>query len=105
MRRPKIIKDENWRWLDESHPVNDYVKDLHKYIDYLEGKKDSVLSPMMCSHQSIVMVVETPELRSEHEQLIGLEKTWVECEDCKIQLPIDRITIDNRKAPFIDYDI
>jgi hypothetical protein len=39
MERPKVIKDENWKWLDELHPINDYVRKLHKYIDHLESKE------------------------------------------------------------------
>jgi hypothetical protein len=37
MERPKVIKDEKWVWLDESHPVNNYLKELNRYIDYLES--------------------------------------------------------------------
>lgn len=37
MKKPKVVKDDKWRWLDEDHPVNDYIKELHDYIDYLEN--------------------------------------------------------------------
>ncbi len=42
MKRPIVIKDKKWKWLDESHPVNDYVRELHKYIDYLEAKAENL---------------------------------------------------------------
>jgi len=37
------------------------------------------------------------QLAVDDNQEVTLEKTWVECEDCKKVLPIKRVTIDNRK--------
>ncbi len=69
MKKPIVIKDEKWKWLDESHPVNDYIRELHKYIDYLEAEAEKLpisnvsIKPM--TKQNLLLAAEMLELASE----------------------------------------
>jgi hypothetical protein len=59
-----------------------------------------------CKHTNIVLVTENPiGLNKKGNKIyMGIPITFVECEDCKIILPIHRVTQEKRDVPLCDFN-
>lgn len=49
-----------------------------------------------CKHENIVLVTEKPR---DDKGNMQMDRTFVECEDCKTRLPIHRVTKEERIVP------